>query len=325
MSQPIALDIHAHLVPVDADRLPDLPGVGWDGARMEIDGHKLGVAALYRPRALLDWMDREQVAHAWISAPPPTYRQHLRGDEARRWCAYLNDGLAGIAGAHPDRLTALPHLPTQDPALAADIARLWGGPGWRHFSMPAGTGDARALSEPEFTGLWAALDRIGATVFIHPGECADGRLRAFYLHNLLGNPYESAVAISHLILGGVLERHRNITPCFAHGGGAYPMVAARLQRGFDSARPDVDGRATPPDSLLSRIHVDCICHAEAPLHLAEQVFGRGNVHFGSDWPFPMGLLEPGAQLAALDPETRKRILQTNAAALTGVPNREKDE
>ena len=36
-----------------------------------------------------------------------------------------------------------------------------------------------------------------------------------------------------------------------------------------------------------------------------------NVVFGSDWPFPMGLVEPHAQLASLDPVRRRRIFCDN--------------
>lgn len=292
-----------------------LEGVVWDGERMEIDDHRIGIKQIFKPQALLDWMERETVAHAWISAPPPTYRQQLGGDAARLWCAYLNDGMAEIAASSGDRLTALPHLPTQAPDVAAEIAREHAAQGATRFSMPSGTGDARGISEPEFSGLWSALEEIGATVFFHPGECADGRLKAFYLGNLVGNPHESAVAISHLVLGGILDRHPHITPCFAHGGGAYPMVADRLQRGFDTARPGVNTDGSPPKALLSRIYADCICHGEAPLVLAEETFGVTNIVFGSDWPFPMGLVEPHAQLANFDTRRRARILTDNADKL----------
>ena len=315
---PIALDIHAHLIPVRPHELGGIEGVSWDGERMDIDGHKVGIKSIYKPEALLDWMAREEVAHAWVSAPPPTYRPHLRGEGARRWCAYLNDALAEICAAHLDRLTALPHLPTQDPELATEIVENFAVNGVTCFSMPTGTGDERGITEPEFEPLWRALDEAGATIFFHPGECADGRLKAYYLNNLLGNPYESAVAIGHLLLGGILEQYSCITPCFAHGGGAFPMVAERLQRGFDTTRPGIDAEGAAPNALLSRIHVDCICHGPAPLALAEQTFGADNVLFGSDWPFPMGLVEPHAQLADLAPEHRQRIFQTNANRLKGI-------
>lgn len=317
MNCPIALDIHAHLIPVIRERLDGMEDVAWDqdAGRMVIDGHTAGIASIYSPEALLEWMARERIAHAWVSAPPPTYRQHLQGSAARRWVDYLNSGMRDFADGSGGHLTALPHLPTQAPDIAAEIARAEIAKGARVFSMPTGTGDQRTLSDPDFAPLWSALDEAAATIFFHPGACADGRLRAFYLGNLLGNPHESAVAISHLILGGVLQRHPQITPCFAHGGGTYPMVADRVQRGFDTARPGIETGAPAPQGMLSRIVVDCICHGRGALDLAEATFGESNVVFGSDWPFPMGLIKPQEQLAGLYPAQRDRILGTNGHAL----------
>ena len=313
----IALDVHAHLLPVLPERLAGFAEVSWDAAAktLSIDGHGVGIARLFQPAALAGWMAEQGVAHAWISAPPPAYRMHLRGAGALEWSRYLNEGLDRAAADHEGAMTPLYHLPTQDPESACRIADERGGKGHRLFAMPSGTGDARTLADAEFDGLWSRLDALGALVFVHPGECADGRLSAHYLTNLLGNPHETGVAISHLVLGGVLERHPQLELCFAHGGGTYPMIAARIQRGQDTARPGVDTAAARPSDLVRRLHVDCICHSQEALCLSEAVFGEDRLVFGSDWPFPMGLVEPDEQLAKLDPDRRERITRINPKRL----------
>ena len=50
---------------------------------------------------------------------------------------------------------------------------------------------------------------------------------------------------------------------------------------------------------------------------AEATFGQDRVVFGSDWPFPMGLVEPHAQLASFEPQRRRRYFTTNANGLAG--------
>lgn len=314
---PIALDVHAHLAPVVEARLDAFDGVVWNGAErvMHVDGHAVGMKPLFDPAQLIAWMDRNGVEQAWISAPPPLYRQQLQGEDAQAWAGYLNDGLAQIAAQSDGRLRALYHLPTQDPAVAAAIAAEAMATGHRLFSMPTGTGDDRTLADAAFEPLWQALDDAAAFVFLHPGECADGRLRSFYLSNLLGNPYESSVAIAHLVFGGVLERFQRMELCFAHGGGLTPMVAGRWERGHATARPGVDPARAAPEGLLRRIHVDCICHSEPAAILAEQTFGEDKVVFGSDWPFPMGLIEPTEQLGTFAAERRVRYLSDNPRRL----------
>lgn len=320
---PIRLDVHAHLAPVVPERLAGLAGVTWEAENgiMKVDGHTVGMKQLFRPEALIRWMDENNVEHAFISAPPPLYRQQLRGEEARRWANYLNEGLDAIAKGAGGRLRALMHLPTESPDLAAELAEQWVHRGHALFAMPAGTGDSRTLADTEFDRLWKSLDKAEAFVFFHPGECCDGRLKSFYLSNLLGNPYESTVALAHLIFGGVLERYQRFTPCFAHGGGLLPMVAGRFERGFATARPGVDTSRLPPSKLLGRIHVDCICHNEAAARFAEETFGEGNVLFGSDWPFPMGLVEPHEQLASFSGERRHSYFDRNPTRLLKRLNR----
>ena len=105
----IALDVHAHLVPITLDLISNLFGVTWEAQSqaMMIDGHLLGTKALFQADELLAWMDKNRIGHAWISIPPPAYRQALDEIGAGKWAAYVNDGLASIAAEHPDRLSAL--------------------------------------------------------------------------------------------------------------------------------------------------------------------------------------------------------------------------
>ncbi len=317
MADTIAIDVHAHLVPIGEAEAGSLDGLSWDARNgtLVVDGHAIGIKALYRPGELIAWMDRERVEIALISAPPPLYRQHLEPREARAWGARLTSGLDDIAAAHPDRLSVLAHLPLHQPAAAVALAEERIATGAALFCGPAGGAGDLALSDPAYHALWSTLDAACAFVFMHPGECADGRLTSFYLSNLLGNPYESTLAIAHLVFGGVVERFPNIRFCFAHGGGAAAALAGRFQQGYDTSRPGVEKAVSDPRSLLHRICVDCITHDLTALDLSESVFGRANIFFGSDWPFPMGLLEPHSKMAALAPERRRAIFCNNAATL----------
>ncbi len=316
-TQRIALDVHAHLIPVEAP-LASVPGVSWDAAseKLVIDGHAIGIKALFHPEALIAWMDEQQVERAWISAPPPTYRPGLDAAQAAAWTQLLNDGLAAIAAAHPDRLAPLYHLPVAHPELAARIVRERAAAGEARFSMPTGQ-PGLMLSDASHAPLWQALDDVSAFVFLHPGEGCDGRLDPFYLHNLLGNPSETAVAAGHLVFAGVLERHPHITICLAHAGGTVPAVAGRWQRGFATGRPGVDTQVEAPAKALRRFCVDCIAHDDTLLDLAASVFGEERIVFGSDWPFPMGVIKPHEQLAGLSESRRRAIFCDNPAKLAG--------
>lgn len=303
--QNILLDVHAHLIPIGPE-IGKFAGVAWDQAAeaLSIDGHKIGLKPLFRRQALLDWMDLHQVATTWISAPPPTYRPHLNLAEATAWVEFLNTGLASLAAGSGGRLASLRHLPVEHPALAAAIAAAPLGVHEAGFSIASGHAAGQGLSDDAYAPLWRALDNAGHFLLIHPGESDDGRLAPFYLGNLVGNPVETGIAAAHLVLGGVLHRHPAMKICLAHAGGITAILAGRLQRGFDTSRPDMDLSVPPPATLLRRLWVDCIAHDPAAHALAASVHGQDHILFGSDWPFPMGLPEPHAQLASLTPEQR---------------------
>ena len=316
-SQKIALDVHAHLVPIVLDRLLAMEGANWKDDRelLEVDGHLVGIPDLYKPHALIAWMDQNDIEKAWISIPPPLYRQQLNAASARKWADYLNDGLVTICTDHPDRLAPLFHLPIEHPSVAIAIATDRRSRGARGFAMAAGGSATPVYSDPVLDPLWNELSASNCFVFIHPGSCCDGRLKAFYLENLVGNPYETAVAAAHLVFGGVCERFPRVKFCLAHAGGATAMIAGRLQHGFGTGRVGIDISKESPEKILKRFHVDCIVHDNAALHYVANTFGEDRVLFGSDWPFPMGVLAPHRHLASLENALQHKLFWENPYAL----------
>ncbi|SPD63301.1 conserved protein of unknown function [Cupriavidus taiwanensis] len=296
----IALDVHAHLVPVDTAALRRLDGVWWreaDGV-LVIDGQPLRQSDLYHPGRLLAWMAAQGVQRALVSVPPPLYRQQLDAPAAREWARYLNDGLMVMASCHRERLGALLHLPIEHAALAHALADSYDGAPCAGFALAAGGNPALDYGDPAHRPLWELLDRRGAFVFLHPGRCGDGRLARAYLDNLLGNPYETALAATQLVLADVPRQYPRIRFCLAHAGGLFPAACGRLQRGFDTGRPGVPAGIEPPLQAARRFYADCIAHHPAGLRLAAEVFGASHLLFGSDWPFPMGIPSPGTDGSA---------------------------
>jgi aminocarboxymuconate-semialdehyde decarboxylase len=310
------VDVHAHLVPLDPGGIATQNGVRVvDGPRLEIDGHVLSLDRLYAPERLVEWMDANSIDTALVSAPPPAYRQQLDAEQAGAWTAYLNDGLAAFAAGFPGRLQALAHLPLEHPAVAAREAAGRQGEAYAGFSLPAGGAATIRYADPTLRPVWAALQQHASFAFLHPGVCADGRLSAFYGHNLLGNPFETAVAVAELVFGGIVEDFPAIRFCLAHCGGVVPAVAGRWQQGFETGRPGIDTRRQPPRRLLKRFWVDCVAHDHDLVALAAQVFGADRIVLGSDWPYPMGLGQPREWLRTLPAGQQQNILSRNVAAL----------
>src|SRR5216683_684323 len=64
------------------------------------------------------------------------------------------------------------------------------------------------LSEPRFRPFFAKAQELGILVFMHPNGFTEGRrLSDHYFINIIGNPLDSTVAVSHLVFGGVLDAY----------------------------------------------------------------------------------------------------------------------
>ncbi|BCB88465.1 amidohydrolase family protein [Phytohabitans suffuscus] len=296
------VDVHTHLAPV-LDRVYTVdgpPGLG-DPARLERH------------------LDGAGLAGAIVSVPPPYYRQDLTGDDGVAWAAAVNAGLATRIEGYP-RLRALAFLPLHDPAAALRAYQGIQDGAWVGVVAGAG-GRCPSLADPAFEPLWRALDADGRALMLHPAHSPDHRLADFYLHNLLGNPVETAVAAAQLVLGNVLARHPGLKVVLVHGGGAVPALAGRWARGVETARPGVPEQELGVRDALRRFWVDGLTHDAMMARALVELFGADKVLLGSDWPFPMGADDPAAALnacpALAGAGIAAKAATTNAAAAFG--------
>jgi aminocarboxymuconate-semialdehyde decarboxylase len=182
--------------------------------------------------------------------------------------------------------------------------------------------NGRNLDDPGVVEVLAAAAELGACVFVHPWEMLGAeRMARHWFPWLIGMPAETALAVGSVCFGGVLERLPSLRIGFAHGGGAAPMTLGRWEHGFRE-RPDLcqtETRESPRESIR-RVWFDSLVHDPEALRLLLSVAGEGKVALGTDYPFPLGELSPGAVVRNapwLDDATRRSILHDSAAAFLG--------
>jgi aminocarboxymuconate-semialdehyde decarboxylase len=176
----------------------------------------------------------------------------------------------------------------------------------------------RELSDPAYEPLWSRAEESGAVLFLHPFGCTlDERLDQWYLSNTVGQPTENAVALSHLIFSGVLDRHPGLKVIAAHGGGYLPTHIGRADHAWSTRSDAGAGCAHLPSSYLKRLYFDSLVHDPHVLAELVRVAGPDRVCLGSDYPFDMGTEDPvGALRAArLSEADFDAVCGGNAAAL----------
>lgn len=266
-------------------------------------------------------MDRMGVdIQAVCPAPQQTYywTEPGLGLEVSR---VINDRLAQIVATWPDRFVALGTVPLQNVDLAVtELERCVKQLGLRGVEINPN------VNGLELTDVRLNLDKffskareLDIVIFMHPIGFTQGeRLMDHYFNNLIGNPLDTTVGASHLIFGGVMERHPGLKIVLPHGGGFLGHYWARMDHGW-RARPDcrtIIKKA--PTTYLKKFYFDTITFDPEMLRNLIDKFGPQQVLLGTDYPFdmgeenPVGLINSVPRLSAAD---KRRIMGETAARL----------
>jgi aminocarboxymuconate-semialdehyde decarboxylase len=315
------VDVHAHCAVPEALALMNLKLAG-PGLRPDLD-------MVSQVAVRLQAMDEQGIDVEALSINPNWYKTDR--DLAKQIIKIQNEKLAEACAANPERFVAFATVALQHPDLAAEQLE----EGVKKYGLRgAGIGGNVAgeeISDPKFHPFWAKAEELGVVVFIHPqGDGAPAQLgQRFkgngYLGNVIGNPLETTIALSHLIFEGTLDKFPGLKIIAAHAGGFLPSYAGRSDHGCPT-RPDLCPGGThgtikkQPTEYLKQLYYDTmVFRPEGVRHLVAEV-GASQLVVGTDFPFPwtktavdLILKTPG-----LSDDERTAILGGTAAKLLGI-------
>ncbi len=323
------VDVHAHLMPTGLfDELP----AGLE-ARRDAERGEIALAVAARDGAV------------GRGAPEPLREAHVHGarqcergvdlsvlgpwidmiaapvDAATQTalCRVVNRHLAATTAERDDAcfVAALPDL---DGAAAADVlaeARELGAVGGM---LAANTADG-TLARPDLDALWAAAEQDSAPLILHPGHFAPPpRMDRFFLVNVVGNPFETTLAVGSLLGAEVPDRFGDLQLVLVHGGGFFPYQYGRIDAGFRRWPTLRDRTGRPPAEYLRWFHYDTVLFDDVPTRYLLELVGDDRVLAGSDCPFAMNDHRPFADPGSLglDDAGVGRVLGRNAINLFGI-------
>jgi aminocarboxymuconate-semialdehyde decarboxylase len=319
------IDAHAHLVPERAfERVP--AGLraerveGADEIRLVVPGPRgAGRGAPPELRRLELHRQRQEERGIGLSLLGPWIDMVKAPDEPalqQAWCRVLNEELAAATGSsgHSRWLAALPDL---DGARAAQELE-WAAAAGAVGGMLAANPEQGTLARSDLEWLWRAAARLRLPLVLHPGEFKPPpRLAEHFMVNLVGNPFETTLAVGSLLAAGVPERHPDLELLLVHGGGFFPYQYARLATGFERWPRLRELERRSPAELLRWFHYDTVLFDDPPTRYLLELVGDDRVLAGSDCPFTMNDTRPfdAPERLGLDPAGRDRVLGGNAARL----------
>ena len=306
----MTIDVHAHLVPQAV--LESLQARAQDfGVSLvetapschcaRFDGYAGGPTVRPFFPALLDVagrlraMDKQGVGREILSLWTDIFGYGLPTAKGAAWHRLLNDTLADLAAARPDRFSWLASGPMNDAAAAARELERSMRDRDAVGAIVAANVEGTNLGECDLDEYWSACEQLSAPVFIHPAmPVAPARARKFALNQIATYTYDTTLAVGSLIMSGVLDRHPKLQLVLSHGGGTLPFLIGRFDRMYRASDREAVGiaAARTPSAYLARFHYDTILHDGAALRFLAGRVGVGRLVLGTDLPFPPGDPDP---------------------------------
>lgn len=314
------IDAFTHVLPAEyaarMSQLSDTPAAR--NIRQRVAGVPALVDVDLRLRQLEEFGDEYRQIIS-LAAPP---LEDLGDRAASRELAQLgNDGMAELVQRHPDRFSGfvagLP-LGNVDDAIAearravGDLGAL----GVQIYTSVSGT----AWDDPRFEPFFAAIAAMDAMIWAHPCRNAtwpdypsESRSR-YEIWWALGWPQDTAVFMARVVFSGLFDRYPGLRILTHHGGGTVPMLAGRIEGGWDqlgartppAERADVEHQLQRrPADYFKLFYADTALFGAAHAILAALAFfGEDHLLFASDSPF--------------DPEKGPGYIRSTIANLDGL-------
>lgn len=317
------VDLHAHVsVPEAADLLKGTPLERRPGNPPNLYDDR-GITA-----ARLQKMDEEGIDIQALSIN--SYWYSAGRDLASRLVNLQNEKLAAMCATRPDRFVAFASVAMQFPDLAAqqleEGMKRWG---LRGAAIGGTVQGDEELASTKFDPFWAKAEELQALIFVHPQDSAiatgiRGRVQGSgALGNVIGNPLETTVFLSHMIFEGTLDRFPHLKICAAHGGGYLPSYADRMDHGC-SVFPDQckTQLKKKPTDYLRQLYYDAIVFTPEALRHLIAVCGASQIGMGTDYPFPWTVTPVEEVFAApgLSDADREAILGGTMCKLLKIPS-----
>ena len=244
----------------------------------------------------IDDMREYGVDRQVITLALPTMFRGMDPELALEITRFANDEIRRLADEYPDEFIPVATLPRPDGPFLEEFDRCVEDldmAGVQIFSNVEG----RPIDDDEFWPLYERAESTDTPLWMHPQLWDWYDWASEYMeHRLFGWPFDTTLALSRLVFGGVMEEYPDLKLVSHHGGGMVPYYGERIAmfyeqrqaypqnyQGFHEHAAEL---SRPPAEYFEDFYADTGVSGSVPaLECAESFFGSENVVFGTDYPF----------------------------------------
>jgi predicted TIM-barrel fold metal-dependent hydrolase len=239
------------------------------------------------------------------------------GNDGPRVANICNDFIAGVVQSHPGRFFGLCVLPLQDMKASLQeldrCANRLGMKGILLYTNLAG----RFPDEPEFRPLFARAAELDLPILLHPAKPLTTEVvKGYEMTSSLGNMFDDTIALTRIIMSGILDDHPSLKLVCPHLGGTLPFIIGRLDHQVAVLKRGPKHLTRLPSEYLRQVYLDIVSPLPLAIRFAYDFMGPDRLLFASDHPWvDPKLILSSLQELRLPEEAVGKILFANARRL----------
>jgi aminocarboxymuconate-semialdehyde decarboxylase len=266
-------------------------------------------------------MDATGIDKQIVTMPsPPTDQLQDEPDVCADICVTINDAMYDLASRYPERFLPIGTVALNNiPASLKEAERAVKDLGMHGVLIYTNSG-GRMLDDPDllaFFELMASLDR---PIWIHPtfNPLFDGL--KYGLATKYGWPFNTTIAMSYLVYGGVFDRFPTLKVITHHAGAMVPFFE---NRGGGEAFGGGDVQLEKPlNDYYRMFYVDtAIQGSHGAMAASFNFYGGDQMLFGTDYPYAKNLVPQTIDSVAAmhaPPSVKEQLFSGNIQRLIGL-------
>lgn len=208
------------------------------------------------------------------------------GNDGVRVATICNDFVSGVVKAHPDRFFGLCVLPLQDMKASMDeLDRCANGLGMKGILLYTNLA-GRFPDDPEFSPVFARAAELGLPILLHPAKpLTTDIVKDYEMTSSLGNMFDDTIALTRIIMSGILDQYPSLKLVCPHLGGTLPYMIGRLDHQISVLKRGPKHLTRLPSEYLKQVYLDIVSPLPLAIRFAYDFMGPDKLVFASDHPW----------------------------------------